>query len=158
MKTLIIYASRTGTTEKAVQMIAEKLKETPDIINIGAVKKTDLSGYDFILVGGPIKMGRLYKSVKQFLAKNRAVLMTKRFGLFLACGYPQELENYFKVILDDAMREHAEVLTDIGYAYYLENMGPVEQRVVMQLANTQKSIEAYKPEAIQKIADVINGK
>jgi menaquinone-dependent protoporphyrinogen oxidase len=156
VKTLIAYASKTGTTEKAAQMIAEKLNEAPDMINIGAAKKIDLSGYDFVLVGGPIKMGRLYKPVRQFLAMNQAVLASKRFGLFVACGYPQELDNYIKVTLDDAMRAHAEVLTDIGYAYNLENMGPIEQRVVMQLAGTQQSIEAYKPEAIQKIADVIN--
>ncbi len=156
MKTLIAYATKTGTAEKAAEMIAEKLNEKPDVVNIGTSKTPDLSAYDFILVGGPIHMGRVNKAVKKFLAKNKKVLLSKRFGLYLACGYPEEIEKYFNAILGEGLKPRAEILSDIGYAYYLEKMGPIAQKVVFEFVKINETVEAYKPEAIQAIADTIN--
>jgi len=157
MKTLIVYATKTGTTQKAAKMIAEKLKDKPDMVDLNVTKKVDVLGYDFVLVGGPINMGKLNRTVKRFLAKNREALMAQRFGLFLACGYPKELDKYLAAILDADMLAHAEVKTDIGYAYYLDKLGPIGKRVVMELTNTTETVEAYKPGAIANIAKVING-
>lgn len=158
MRTLIVYATKTGTVKNAVGMIAEKLKQKPDIVDLEETKKIEIAGYDFVLLGGSIHMGRVNKTVKRFLAKNRKTLLGARFGFFLASGYPQELEKYFDAILDADLKAHAEIKTSIGYAYYLENMGPVWRRVVEQMANTSQSIEKYKPDAIMAIADIINGK
>jgi len=157
MKTLIAYATKTGTTQKAAQMIAEKLNDKPDMVDLNTAKKVDISGYDFVLVGGPFGMGKLNGAVKKFIVKNRKALLATRFGLFLACGYPKELDKYLAAILDAEMLAHAEVKTDIGYAYYLDKLGPIGKRVVMELTNTTETIEAYKPEVIAKIAKIING-
>ncbi|MEX1307458.1 MAG: flavodoxin domain-containing protein [Eubacteriales bacterium] len=157
MKTLIAYATQTGTTEKAAEMIADKLKAKPDIVNIGATKTIELSGYDFILVGGSIRMGKVNKAVRRFLANNKQALMSTRFGLFLACGYPEEVENYYNVILDEDLKSHVTITAEIGYAYYLDEMGPIARKIISQLASISETTEKYNLKAIQAIADVING-
>ena len=68
MKTLIIYASKTGTTEKCAKEINRQLKDSK-VINI-LNQKEDINRYDLIVVGTPVRMGMINKEIKKFLISN----------------------------------------------------------------------------------------
>ncbi|CAN5505563.1 hypothetical protein BH23BAC1_BH23BAC1_30750 [soil metagenome] len=68
MKTLIIYSSRHGTTEKVAALIAEKLESTEVyIINLKFKAKIDFDQFDRIIIGGSIHMGQVQKVIKDFI-------------------------------------------------------------------------------------------
>lgn len=106
MKTLIVYASKTGTTEKCAGTVAQNLKDVT-IINL-ASQNEDISKYDLIIVGTPIRMGMIHKKVKRFISKNVEVLKTKKVAYFICCGFSENYKQYFeqnipKVLLDKAI-------------------------------------------------------
>ena len=76
LKTLIVYATKTGITEKCAKTINKKIQDST-LVNIQK-EKVDMRDYDFIIVGSPIRMGMIDKKIKAFLQKNRQYLKTKK--------------------------------------------------------------------------------
>lgn len=85
MKTLIVYGSKYGCTEKCANLISKELNNEADLINLKKVKNINLSEYDKVIIGGSIYMGRIRKEVTKFCTKNLGKLKEKRIGLFI-CG------------------------------------------------------------------------
>ncbi|MDP4151932.1 MAG: flavodoxin domain-containing protein [Bacillota bacterium] len=105
MKTLIVYASKSGTTEKCAQILAEKL--SADVKDAGK-EKIDIEGYDTVIIGSSIRMGRIQKSVKDFIDKNIGLLLKKKIGLFICCGFTENANQFFSAnfpqnLLDSAI-------------------------------------------------------
>ena len=59
LKILIIYASKTGTTEKCAKNLGTKM-ENAKVINIYN-QTENIDNYDLIVIGSPIRMGIIYK-------------------------------------------------------------------------------------------------
>lgn len=69
MKKLIVYSSKTGTTEKCAGILGQNLIDAT-IINLATIQNEDINKYDLIIIGSPIRMGMIDKKVKEFLSKN----------------------------------------------------------------------------------------
>ena len=63
MRILIVYASKTGTTERCAGILGQNLKDVT-IINLIAAQNEDIDKYDLIIIGSPIRMGMIDKRVK----------------------------------------------------------------------------------------------
>lgn len=86
-KILIAYASRTGTTEKMANYLAEGIRISGNettAVKISAIKdEADLAGYDAYLFGSPTYHKDMTGSMKQFLFKvEKAGLSGKAGGAF----------------------------------------------------------------------------
>ena len=106
MKTLIIYASKTGTTEKCAEEINRQLKDSK-MVNI-LNKTEDINEYDLIIVGTPIRMGMIDKKIKKFLINNIENLKSKKVAYFICCGFNENWKSYYeqnipKDLLDTAI-------------------------------------------------------
>ncbi len=106
MKTLIIYASKTGTTEKCAEEINRQLKDSK-MVNI-LNKTEDINEYDLIIVGTPIRMGMIDKKIKKFLISNIETLKSKKVTYFICCGFNENWKSYYeqnipKDLLDSAI-------------------------------------------------------
>ncbi|MDF2821164.1 MAG: hypothetical protein K0R15_1605 [Clostridiales bacterium] len=106
MKTAILYASKTGTTEKCAKNLAEKLTE----VTLFDLRKElpDIKSYDTIIIGGSIRMGMLHKTVKKYIAQNLELLKTKRTAYFICCATVGDLtaiktQNFDKELLNSAI-------------------------------------------------------
>ncbi|MFW5787717.1 MAG: flavodoxin domain-containing protein [Halanaerobiales bacterium] len=68
MRTLIVYASKYGCTEKAVNRLADYLGEGTQLLNLinEDNKIIKLEEYDTVVVGGSIHAGNIQKEVKKF--------------------------------------------------------------------------------------------
>jgi menaquinone-dependent protoporphyrinogen oxidase len=83
MKVLVAYASRYGSTKGIAEFIAERLRQkgieadAKDVGNTG-----ELGAYDAFVVGSAVFMGHWMNEAKQFLRKNRAVLLKHPIWLF----------------------------------------------------------------------------
>jgi flavorubredoxin len=94
-KALIVYASRTGATQKIADLIAEGIRisgSEATVVNVTAVKKVeDLQGYDTYVFGSATYHGEMMQGMKTmlFLAEKTG-LEGKVGGSFGAFGWSGE--------------------------------------------------------------------
>ena len=106
MNTLIIYASKTGTTEKCAKQINRQIKDSK-MVNI-LNQNEDINIYDLIVIGTPIRMGMIDKKIKKILISNIEILKTKKVAYFICCGFNENYKSYYeqnipKDLLDSAI-------------------------------------------------------
>ena len=106
MKTLIIYASKTGTTEKCAKQINTQLEDSK-MVNI-LNKDEDINRYDLIIIGTPIRIGMIDQKIKKFLLRNIKTLQSKKVAFFICCGFNENWKSYYeqnipKDLLDTAI-------------------------------------------------------
>ncbi len=85
-KVLIAYVSRTGTTEKMANYLAEGIRMSgneTEVVKTSLLKEKDLSGYDGYLFGCPTYHKDMTSGMKQFLfLVEKANLAGKLGGAF----------------------------------------------------------------------------
>lgn len=83
--TLIVYASRHGTTTQYAKSLLKLLDGNVDLCSLDerANSLPDMSFYDTIVIGGSIHYGKNSKLVVRFVKNNIELLRNKRLGLFV---------------------------------------------------------------------------
>ena len=112
MKTLIIYATKYGSTKHCASLLSDKLPGETEIKQINA--SVNLSQYDRIIIGSPIRMGQVNKKIRNFCQKNKILLLTKDVSLFLCCGFIENAQNYFDTNFDRALLKHCTLKSCFG--------------------------------------------
>ena len=105
MKTLIAYASKTGTTEKCARMLAEKIGNAV-LVDLCA-QKPNPAAYDQVIVGGSVRMGSLHVDARQYLEGTEPILLEKRLGIFLCAGFAEKANAILENNVSAQLREHA---------------------------------------------------
>lgn len=113
-KILIVYATKTGSTATAAQLLADRLAGREVTLCTTDAPEADPSAYDIVVVGGCIRYGKLYRPVREYLQKWDAVLAQKQTGYFLVCGYPDSVEEYYDKVLTEEQAERAFALACFG--------------------------------------------
>ncbi len=117
-RALVVYASRTGATQRIAELIAEGIRFSgveATVKNVKEIPKAeDMAGYDAYILGAPTYHGDMIGSMKTFLflAEN-AGLSGKAGGAFGAYGWsgeaPERIFNTMKNVfgmdmVDDSLR------------------------------------------------------
>ena len=87
MKTLIVYGTRYGATAGTSEEIAKILREEGldvKVLNAKEEKVKDISGYELIVVGTGVQMGRWTGEVEDFLKKHEKELEAKKVAIFVS--------------------------------------------------------------------------
>jgi menaquinone-dependent protoporphyrinogen oxidase len=87
-ETVVIFASKLGSTRKTAQYIAEELGA--DIFDLKDQSIIDLSRFGRVIFGSGIYGGRPNKLVTSFVQHNKGQLEGRRVGLFLCCAFRDE--------------------------------------------------------------------
>jgi len=106
MKTIIIYASKYGSTREIAKRVAAHIEGavTHDLRLPGA---PPLSEYGRVIIGSPLYAGAIRKEAKAYMESNNYALRGKTLGLFI-CGIDQEngakhlKSNFSSELLDSA--------------------------------------------------------
>lgn len=109
--TIIVYASRHGTTAEYAKRLMKLLDGNVDLCSLDERGKSmpDMSFYDTIVIGGSIHYGKNSKLIVSFVKNNIDLLITRRLGLFVTSYYDgeralQQLSGaYPKELLDRAV-------------------------------------------------------
>lgn len=67
MKTLIIYDSVYGNTQKIAQAIGDNLTGEVKVVQVGSINASEVSSFDLIIVGSPVHGGRATPAIDAFL-------------------------------------------------------------------------------------------
>lgn len=94
-KTLIVYATRTGSTQKIGEIVAEGLRfsgQEVKVVNVKDIKsEEDINGYDAYVFGSATYHGDMMQGMKTFLfVAEKAALENKIGGAFGAFGWSGE--------------------------------------------------------------------
>lgn len=112
MKKLIVYTSKTGTVEKCVNKLKEKI-ENIDIVNIEE-EQVNITDYDIIIIGTPIRMSLFNKKIKCFIEKNKEELLTKKVAYFICCGFNENIKQYYNQNISKELLDKAIIYTSFG--------------------------------------------
>lgn len=83
MKVLVGYASKYGSTKGIAEFIGEKLRQKGmqvDVQEVGTVRNA--ADYDAFVIGSALYMFHWMKEAKQFVSKNRTLLVSHPVWLF----------------------------------------------------------------------------
>jgi flavodoxin len=69
MKTLIVYDSVYGNTEKIAKAIGDAITGEVRVLRVGEVNSSELKAFDLLIVGSPTQGGRPTQAIQDFLNK-----------------------------------------------------------------------------------------
>lgn len=81
MKTLVVYESMDGNTEKIAKSIGEAIKEDVKVLSVGAVSSSDLELVDLLIAGSPTYGGRPTPGMLDFLKNTVAASSLKNVSV-----------------------------------------------------------------------------
>ena len=106
-KTLIVYATRGGTTEEyakaIISVLTDEFNIQADLVNLEKTGNPDLTLYQNIIVGTGIKMFRMHKEGASFLGKKN--FEEKNVGIFISSLMPRE--EVIKRYIDGILRKNS---------------------------------------------------
>jgi len=121
-KTLIVYGTRYGATASTSGEIAEVLRKEGievRVVDAKEEKVKDIGGYDLIIVGSGIQMGKWTSEPESFLRKYQGELSRKKVAIFVSCGSANPLSEgeQKKKEMDEGKRRY---LDEIAIKYNLK--------------------------------------
>lgn len=95
MKVLIIYATRGGVSRECAQMLHDRIRGSFDV-SVYNIEDTPPSPEDFdiAVIGGSVRMTKINKKLKKYLANNADALNKIQTAIFLCCGFPENFDDY----------------------------------------------------------------
>ena len=158
MKTCIVYLTKHGTSEKAAFMLKGAIGNGCVVHNLKLEKNIALNDYDNVIVGGSIHVGKLNKSLSQFIAEHENVLLAKRLGLFLCCMESEEVAlKEFETAFSEQLRNHATAAEIFGGEFLLEEMNFIEKAIIKKIAGVNESTHRLDHRKIESFAEKFKG-
>ena len=94
-KILIAYATKHGSTHEVAEAIAGKLAEAGvETHTLPVDRVRSLDGYDAVVLGAPLYMGRLHHDARAFLRRHREEVAGKPFAVFALGPLKDEPEQW----------------------------------------------------------------
>ncbi len=156
MRTLIIYATKYGCTEKAAAILKSKMHGEVLLVNIAKEKAPDLEGYDNIILGGSIYKGKIQKALTQYIKAKLPLLLHKRVGLFICAGEPEPVRTReLECAFPKELYNHARVKEVFGYEICYEKLNIFDKFIMRTIKDITKSSADLSQEKIEKFAETI---
>lgn len=139
MKILIAYASKTGSAKKCSEMLAAELDGFDVDVKDLRFESPDLSGYDFAVIGGGIRMGMLNKYVKSFFRIADSRLSEIRYGLFISCASvsQEEITRFFSAGFTPEQLSGAAFTLSFGGELNPENLKGLDKYIITAMAKDE---------------------
>lgn len=154
MKTIIIYATKYGCTEKCAGFLKEKLSGEVDLHNLQGKKDVNLSQYERVILGGSIYMGKIRRSMTEFCQNNLNQLASKKIGLFICCADTKAPLEELKSNYPAALVDKAAVIDTFGGEVVLKRLSFIDRGIYKM--GSKMTAEKGTDEAAGIIHDVNN--
>lgn len=170
MKILIAYASKSGTTKNAAELLGAHFSAHEVTYADLAVDAPRVEDHDVVVIGSYVRAGKIAKSAAEFLKKNRESILARPFGLYLCCNFSDKALDYFKANFDEELWQKAASAKDFGGEICLERqkgMDKLIMKIVLHfiVSNNRNQdrdadipLPALIPENISRFADEIKSR
>lgn len=157
MKTLILYATKYGTTEKCAKILSELLKGEVDLINLNKVKHVDLSQYNRVIIGGSVYMGKIHKEIAEFCSNHAGALKDIKLGLFICCMREGEVaETELNEAFPEELLTRASAKDYFGGEFVLKKMGFMDRLIVKKVSKIDNDVSNLSSEKIYRFAQALS--
>jgi menaquinone-dependent protoporphyrinogen oxidase len=158
MKTLIVYCSSHGTTEKAVQLVSEWMEGEVLAVDLKRDKISfEVHDFDFVIIGGSIHAGSIQGKIKHFIAKHYDELLTKKLGLFLCCWHDGETAlEQFDASFPEELRNISIANGIFGGEFLVSKMNFIERQIVKKVSGVTEDTSNIDTTAIMTFVMKIN--
>ncbi|MEH7417615.1 flavodoxin domain-containing protein [Neobacillus drentensis] len=158
MKSLIVYCSSHGTTEKVVGILSEYL--AGEVVSVDLKKDNhniDLEKYDAVIIGGSIHAGMIQRRIKKFIHAFHEKLVDKELGLFLVCMREGDLAvEQFNNAYPQDLRKNSVALGLFGGEFLVSKMNFFERQVVKKVDGITADQYKLDFEAIREFTSRFN--
>jgi menaquinone-dependent protoporphyrinogen oxidase len=156
----IFYASKYGFTKKVVGLIQDKCDQQTKAIDLSKTSQDVLSqlrAADKVLIGGSVYMGKIQKSVTQFLENYKEELQTKEVLLFISGLQNKdtiqvEMDQNFPLIVLD----HAKAVVWLGGGVDFDKMSWIDKMITKKVMKKDESFENIQYDSIDEIIAFCN--
>ncbi len=157
MKSLIVYESTHGCTEKCSHRLQELLDVSPDILRLRRSGNIELKQYDTVIIGGSIHAGMMQSRVRNFCTENASELEHKKLGLFVCCMEVgekaiEQLGNAFP----EEVRKKALVTGIFGGEFDFERMNFFQRVIVRKIKGINETVSCIDDKEIIRFAQILN--
>ncbi|MBN2794766.1 MAG: flavodoxin domain-containing protein [Clostridia bacterium] len=150
MKSIVLYSSKYGTTEKVAKELALTLQ--CDLKNLDETK-VSLSEYEQIIIGTSVYMGRLRKSVQKFLIQEIQALTNKKITIFFCCNE----ETDYQALVPTSLKNNAQVY-HVGYELLTDEMHFFDKWITKKVAKQTEPVHALNQQTIEQLKNHIQPK
>jgi menaquinone-dependent protoporphyrinogen oxidase len=153
MKTLIVYATQHGCTQKISEQMKDYLSGDITLVNLKNGSVPFLKIYDRVIIGGSIHAGQIQKRVKEYCNNYLAELQQKELGLFICCM--EEGENAQKQLQNAYPEElflSAKASAYFGGAFDFNRMNFLEKLIVKKVVHVKQSTSKVDFEAVRNFS------
>ncbi len=157
MKSLIIYESLHGSTEKCAKLLGGMIKTDTQIVRLQENEDIQIDSYDTVIIGGSIHHGVIQTRIENFLRKHHDKLLGKKLGLYLCCmEVGQTAQDQFANAYPADLREKALAKGLFGGEFNLRRMSFFEKKLTRKLIGVKSSVSKINQEEIRLFADKVN--
>ena len=129
LKTLILYASKYGTTRKLAKRIAKGFDDAT-VCNLKDGDIPPVSGFDCVIIGSPVYGGSIQKEAKDFILQTKTALYEKEFGLFLSGTNADDEDKYFQENFPAGVLRAAKATAFLGGIFDASQTGRLTRFIV----------------------------
>lgn len=157
MKTLIVYASKHGFTEKAAEILAGGIEGEVDLLDLKKEKKKNLEPYDTVIIGGSIHAGKMNLLVSEYTKKNCEELKKKHIGFFISCmDEIEKAKKYMQESFPGELLQKAFAKGYFGGEFNFERMSQLEEMMVKKISQINKTISKANYENMASFINLTN--
>ncbi len=157
MKTIILYESLHGSTEKCANLLSEKINFDLQIKRLQDDEDIRIDEYDVVIIGGSIHHGVIQSRIEKYIEKNYNQLITKKVGLYLCCMEEGEAAQIqFERAYPEGLRKMAAATGLFGGEFNMNKMNFFERKITRRATGLKKSVSKINNEEIEEFANKIN--
>ncbi len=166
MKIAIVYTTVGGTTKECAYLLARQLDRHQ--VTVADMKENiDICEYDVVVLGFSVRMGRAAKDARRYIKQNRDLLMEKKVGYFICCGFVDCFDDYRDKLIPKELRARAIEISCFGGSLEPSRFGGIDKMIVRTVRSEilgggdngdqrrDMSLPTIMDENIAQFADVI---
>ncbi|WMJ22077.1 flavodoxin domain-containing protein [Paludicola sp. MB14-C6] len=114
MKSIILYASKYGSTKTCAEALAKKLHGDVELIQIANDTIPNLNSYDHIILGSPIKMGTIDPKIRAFCKEHEEALFQHNVAMFICSAIESQIDVALKASIPQKLYDHIHPIQYVG--------------------------------------------
>ena len=105
MKIAVIYYTKNGVTRECAEKLRDLMVPRHEVTLFDVrTESPSPDGFDVIVLGSCVRMGRFGKELRTCLERNKAAISQKPSAFFICSGFPNNFEEYASTLLPKDIR------------------------------------------------------
>jgi menaquinone-dependent protoporphyrinogen oxidase len=153
MRTIIVFSSKLGTTEKCAHKVASLVGGEVKIVNLKHASKIDISDYDNVIIGSGFYAGSIPGSVTAFIENCQPALLQRNFGVFMCClAEGEEAQAQLESAFPEDILQKAKAAVAFGGEANYEKMNFLFRFILKKATKRKESFSTLDESKIEEFA------